>query len=356
MLGLARDRRLGPDGVHPSVEAFVHNLRGLGARLLQKRVGLVTTGRRQGGARESDVHLCSSPGSALVVPQPRQQRRTDVDGSVAFAGKGQHLGKAVLDVEHGRIGRGQQTAGTVEGGLRARQSTALEAPPASLEEERARPAAVTRSLGELCSQLAPVVLQVGMCRFDSLERTTRQRGPLGRDELDDHGVPGERVAEAERPLAPVHGDDLRVHRGAQRGEDLFLAEPCDRGEKAPVEPPAEDGGGEQHQPRGVAECGDPAADAVGEGEWNDGLDPVRPRPRPAFGDERARCHRRRQQLLHQERDAVGPRRELEHLVRDGVHSEARADHLGHLQPAEARQLQEPRHASGMKGPPQLEPR
>ncbi len=42
------------------------------------------------------------------------------------------------------------------------------------------------------------------------------------------------MAEAERGLPRVDGDDVGIDRTVQRREDLFLAEPSERGEKAPV--------------------------------------------------------------------------------------------------------------------------
>ncbi len=141
----------------------------------------------------------------------------------------------------------------------------------------------------------------------------------------------------------------------QRGQDVLSAEPGDGGEKAPVEPAPEHGGGDEHGARVLAQCGEAPPHAVGEGQWHDALDRLEQSPRFAVGDQRTRGHRHGQKLLHQERHAIGARRKVQDLCRHGAGVETRADHLGHLLLAETGHLDEHRDTPGLKGPCQLQP-
>ena len=121
-------------------------------------------------------------------------------------------------------------------------------------------AAASRSpaaFGELGCQLAPRTGQTRVRPVHRDERPPGQLGPLRWQQLGEHGLTGEGVAEPE-PLA-VHGDELGVDGSTQRPDHGRAVDRGDTGKQVPVEPPAQHGRGGEHMPGVGVECLKPGA-------------------------------------------------------------------------------------------------
>jgi hypothetical protein len=137
---------------------------------------------------------------------------------------------------------------------------------------------------------------------DRDERPPGQLGPLRWQQLGEHGLTGEGVAEPE-PLA-VHGDELGVDGSTQRPDHGRAVDRGDTGKQVPVEPPAQHGRGGEHMPGVVVECPKPGAqrcrEAGGYGRGGCLLGP----PSPVLPRQRSRRDQPGQQLLDQEGQPV----------------------------------------------------
>jgi hypothetical protein len=82
--------------------------------------------------------------------------------------------------------------------LRRGQRPESERTPAGLEEEGGGAVTVARLVGQLGGQIAPVVLELRVCRFDGAQGRPGEEGALARQQLAEDGVAGESVPEPER--------------------------------------------------------------------------------------------------------------------------------------------------------------
>jgi hypothetical protein len=149
-----------------------------------------------------------------------------------------------------------------------------------------------------------------------------------------HRLAEHRVAELDLP-----GPGLQqpgVQGGRDRLADRVRGLLGDRGEQAGLEA-AEHRAGDHHRPLGGAEPPQASADQVGDGA---GHRPGAAAPAHAgvVDGHRAAAHVRREHLLDQQRDPVGPRHHVVDQRRRRRRAQQRAEQLGDLQAAERFQL------------------
>lgn len=280
----------------------------------------------------------------LAVCHRREQRLDDLLCPIPLPGERQHLQEAVVDLHGGQF-VGVRT-GALEGRLCAGQRSRSEGAACGVEPQAGGAMQLACGLGQLGGQLAPGVVQLRMRRLHCRQRTPGEDRHLGREQLVQHGIARQCVAEPERRFGRIDGEDLRIDRPPERRQHLCLAAIGDPRQQAPLEPPPEHGCGEKHRPGVVTQRHKPSADAVGERGGDDGASGLRQRPRPAVADERTGAHPGRQQLLDEERDAAGTRSEREDVAVDRCCAEARLHHLGNLIRPEAGQPDDRRHTPG----------
>ena len=264
--------------------------------------GLRVTGGERGpreeraGARPAGRPVRPARSSVRSSACPSRPRRPGLPG--VHEDRHQHL----VGIGRGRRpGRGQQP-GAFGRQLRAGQRAAGQRAPGALDRERRRRLPVPGRLGELGGQLAPRAGQPGVRPLHRDERPRRQRGPLRREELGEHGLARQRVPEPE-PLA-VHGDELRVDRPAQRRHGRRAVDGGDARQQVPVEAAAQHRRGGEHLPRVAVERLQAGAQRLGEAGGDRRRRPHLGPPPAVRPDEGTRGDEPGQQLLDEERQAV----------------------------------------------------
>lgn len=142
--------------------------------------------------------------------------------------------------------------------------------------------------------------------------TLGQLPPLGREQVLQNRLAGERVAELEAVAVGV--DQLFANRVAHGGQDSALIHPGDAGKQLPLESPAEQCSCPQHRSRRGVERVETWLQRCGEVERNGR--PQRPgdRPGPLIEGQQASGDETREQLLDQEQVALAVDRD----ARDGI--------------------------------------
>ena len=141
--------------------------------------------------------------------------------------------------------------------------------------------------------------------LDRVEDGARDEPALGGQQVVEHGVPGQRVPEAE--LRPGLGDqELRIDTGAERCHHVEVGHLRCRRQQRPVEASPQDGRHLQHAGRLGAEPAQPAAHAVHEAHRQRRAGLGVERPPFAVPRERTRADGAGEHLLHHERQPVGP--------------------------------------------------
>ena len=130
------------------------------------------------------------------------------------------------------------------------------------------------------------------------------------------------MSEPEASVPAIERDDLRVDRFVKRSKDRFLGETGHRRKQTPLEPPPEHGCCDEHRSAMRVEPRNPSSDALGQRVGDDRVDVLRKAPHPLRDDQGIGGEGGREQLLHQERDTVDPRRECHDLAGNGRGAEA----------------------------------
>ena len=215
------------------------------ARVDVGRRGLRVAGG-EGGPDEDEQEADSPCGRRAQLVEPVQQLVPERPGRAGLSGVGEDGHQHLLGLRGGRgPGRGQRPRAFGRQ-LGAGQCSTGQGAPGALGRERRGRVPVAGALGELGRQLAPRAGQARVCPLHRHERPARQLGALRWQQLGEHGLPGERVAEPE-PLA-VDGDELGVDGPTQRPDGRRAVDRGDAGEQVPVETPAQHGRGGEHLP------------------------------------------------------------------------------------------------------------
>jgi hypothetical protein len=156
---------------------------------------------------------------------------------------------------------------------------------------------------------------------------------------------GERVPEPE--TVPFRHDELQVRAVAQRRDHGPVGQAGDRAEQRPVEPAAQHGGRADDPARARAHAVQPPPDRVGERGGHPGDAQVGGVPAAVPLGQRPLSQQPGQDLLDQERDALGPAGdEFVHRGRQVGGVQAGPGHVGHRRRIEAAQRQ---HGGGSAG-------
>ena len=183
-------------------------------------------------------------------------------------------------------------------------------------------------LGQAGRHLAPLAGQGRVRGLDRVEDGAGDEPALGGQQVVEHGVPGQRVPEAE--LGAALGDQqLGVDAGPERRHHVELGDVPGRWQERPVETPAQHGRDPEEAGRLGAEPAHPLAHAVHEahGQRGSGLGVERPPvavPRQGPGADGPGEH-----LLHHERQPVGPG---PHVLHDPARYVVRAEAGGRHPP------------------------
>ena len=165
-----------------------------------------------------------------------------------------------------------------------------------------------------------------------------QHGPLRRQQPGQHRLVGERVPEPE--TVPLGHDELQADAVAQRRDHGRVGQAGDRAEQRPVETAAQHGGRADDLPGLRAHAVQPPPDRVGERGGHPGSAQVGGVPAAVPLGQRPLRHQSGQDLLDQERDALGPPGdEFVHRGRQVAGVQAGASHVGHRRRAKAAQRQ-----------------
>jgi hypothetical protein len=144
-----------------------------------------------------------------------------------------------------------------------------------------------------------------------------------------------------------------VNRDVQGGEDVVLVQTCDRREEVPVEAATENRRGDEHGPHLVAEGGQPPTNAAGKGKGDGRLPGGREDPRSMLMNQGPRGNGGGEELLHQERHALGSRRKVQNLGRSGIGVQTRANHVAEVVVADRRELDHRADPPRLEGPCQV---
>ncbi len=186
-----------------------------------------------------------------------------------------------------------------------------------------------------------------MGTLDRLGGPCRQLRPLGREQVLQHRLPGQRVAETEGGAlgAVLGGDDLGVDRRSQGRQDGSPIQARRVGDQGPVEAPPQHRGRPQDHPVLLAEAPQALAHHPLErlGDLWSALGPQL--PDAALPHQRAARDAGGQDLLDQERHPLGPgRQQTPQAVGEGWRVECRPGHGVHVRIREALELQDRRVA------------
>ena len=330
-------------------------------RLRQALVGLAPTGRRHRRPRQAQVRLGPPAASG------RHRRRAGPGATRPPRPPGRASRPAPAPrpgTPRRRRARDQSSAPAPAPG-RASPPPSSSAPPSSARRPASSSSAAARptvagAFGDLGGQLAP-------CRRAGPGGRSRWRRARCADSAARSGGSSS-ASTASRESAwrkrnaavvGVDGDDLRVDRRVRaRARPRRSSSPVIAGSRSQSKRRPRTAAASSTRSGFVAERGEPAPNAVGERERHDvvrpRLDSVHDAPRV---DERARRDRDREQLLDEERHAVGPVGEGHELGGIVLAPETRSDHLGHFAVVEARQLDQLRALAGRAASgPDREPR
>ena len=231
--------------------------------------------------------------------------------------------------------------------LRRGERTVAQRATGALDEVVGRRHRLAGSVGQLGGQLER---GAGQARVGPLVGGPRPRGeiaPLGREQVADDRLPGERVPE--REARAVDLDELLVDRGAQAFDGFASVDLGDPGEQLPVEAPAQERGRAEHAATRGREGPEPALDRLPQAGGDRWRQVTAARPVPVLEPELARRHQPREQLLDEEGAAVAVRvQERLQVGRRRRHAEAGGQHAVHLGVAERRDAHDGRRVAPLE--------
>ena len=234
--------------------------------------------------------------------QPGEEHPAGLDRAVDLPGHGEDLGQRLVDA--GPQGGLDQAGGPGQRVLGAGQRADGQVTPPRLEQQRAGPGRVAGPPGQVGGQRAPPAGQARMGRLRRRQGPAGQHGPLRRQQPGQHRFMGQRVPEPE--AVPLRHDQLQAHAVAQRRDHGHVGQAGDLAEQRPLEAAAEHRGRADDLPGLRAHAVQPPPDRVGERGRDPGSAQVGGVPAAAPLGQRPVPHQAGQDLLDQERDALGP--------------------------------------------------
>ena len=209
------------------------------------------------------------PGGGRVVTWPHladevvtgQHRLVDPPGQRQALDQ-QHFGLAALLAI---INQGQGAAQRIDGGS---ERTPAQRRPARHDQQGAGPVLVPGLKGQVRGQIAPFPRQPWVSRLQGSQSTRGEHDPSRGQQLSGHRLPGQHVPEPE--YISVDHEQLRSDTLLQGAGDQVGVQPGGRRQQPPVELPAEQRGGIQHQALVITQPVEPGADSVGERPWHAG--------------------------------------------------------------------------------------
>ena len=308
-------------------------------------VGDVPDPRRHGRPGDAEVRVRTPGGGAVDHPELMGHARADDDRLVGLPGQREDLRGDLVDVRlESRVGR--RRPGPVEDLLGGAQRSRRQRPARELQQQGGRALVLPGPLGQAGRHLAPLAGQPRVRGLDRVEDGAGDEPALGGQQVVEHGVPGQRVPEAE--LRPGLGDQqLRVDAGPERRHHLEVGHLRGSWQQRPVEASPQDGRHLQHAGRLGAEPAQPAAHAVHEAHGQRGAGLGVERPPLAVPRERTRADGTGEHLLHHERQPVGPGPHvLHHPARYVVRAEAGGRHPPEVVGRQRVELQDGRRPGG----------
>ena len=239
---------------------------------------------------------------ALGRGQPGEQGEAELARLDGFARGDQHPHQHLVGRGRHRLLRRGEPAGVPRRALGGGQSARGERPPRALDQPLRGLRGRARRFRQLRGQLAGGAREAGVRPFDRGPRPLGQAPSLRREQVVQHGLAGERVAEDEAVAVDRH--DLRVDGGPQPVDDRSPVDVGDARQQLPVEPAAQHRRGADHPPGRRVEHPRAARDRLPQARGNPGCELARRDPHPVLTPQRARRDQAREQLLDEERRAV----------------------------------------------------